>query len=779
LFLVAQQNEGDDHKFDFLPGVRLSGASYYSTITPILVAMQALVILTMGTLGDFGNGRKATLVISSVIGSVSGILLFAVYNDTYWLGGLLTVISNVALGLSIVMYNAYLPILVRNLPELRGKEDQEDYTQLELIHMNRVSSRGFILGYIAGVLLLAVNVGVALVSSRIVGGGSCNKWCQHCPSLDGNASLPGWTAYNYLIENATMLSEKKYCDGALLDCLAWPGVNPPCGQGVPNVDISEDLKCLNTQFFKHYTYGPDGARWSLNTTVANVTLEAAIANNRTDICTKPFVKRTIDLDVPFPANETQANETIGLWAENQNGGCPHFHCSRDLCARKYDPDRCDPNHWGTRINVTTGLALVVLFRLLHLLLAQAASGVAAAARHHARRRVGQAHVGNDEEDQAIAPHVPLLALVLVLVGRLRHNHGRLDDRRRAGAALLWRPRARRAAARGQFGSALWQHLLREAQQLDCGALAPQAHRGRRQAGDARQLLDLPHDEVCQHGVPLAAADLGAARRRPHHARRVLHRRRHLRLPDWRDPVQFAHADEPLYAGRLRVRVLWLLRAHRQGHGVARPARVHHRAGAAQQLTLRCRHYHVSFFLVSAIFLYFVDVKQGGIEALNFHVDAEVELADKAAKDPSMRVEEDDPSPEELEKRALETRIMIAKRFSDLNLDQPGVLTSAKTKIGSLKDDEAMNEQHLSLRNEPADLFTPREPAPPAEEAPAASDDEREPDEPPPRIKKKSKTDLTLDVDGTGTKKRKKKKREEDVADDDNNNADDDAARHSE
>jgi hypothetical protein len=112
-----------------------------------------------------------------------------------------------------------------------------------------------------------------------------------------------------------------------------------------------------------------------------------------------------------------------------------------------------------------------------------------------------------------------------------------------------------------------------------------------------------------------------------------------------------------------------------------------------------------FFVISAIFLYFVDVKQGYIEALNFHMTAEVELVEAKLKDPSIRVEEEDLSPEELEKRAIETRAIIAK-VSKQDLDQPGVLTSAKTKIGALKADDDIVEQHLDLSKEPADLFTP-------------------------------------------------------------------------
>src|SRR5690606_19399423 len=56
------------------------------------------------------------------------------------LGGALFVVANLCFGASIVVYNAYLNDITT--------EDQRD----------RVSSRGFALGYLGGGLLLAVNL---------------------------------------------------------------------------------------------------------------------------------------------------------------------------------------------------------------------------------------------------------------------------------------------------------------------------------------------------------------------------------------------------------------------------------------------------------------------------------------------------------------------------------------------------------------------------------------------------------------------------------------------
>jgi MFS-type transporter involved in bile tolerance (Atg22 family) len=672
LFLVAQQNEGDDHKFDFLPGIRLAGSSYYTTLTPILVALQALTILLLGTVGDFGNGRKKTLIISAVIGSVAGSLLIAVYNETYWLGGVLVIISNVGLGLSVVMYNAYLPILVRNLPELRGKEDQQDFPELEQVAMNRVSSRGFILGYIAGVILLAINVGVALVSSRIVGGGSCNKWCVHCPTVEGNSSLPGWNSYNYKIFNQTMIREKKFCDDDLLACKAWPGVNPPCGAGILDVDIVNET-CVNTQFWDRYTYSPDGVRWSLNTSIANVTFEAEKADNLTDICTRPFAVRTLDLSVPFPANETATNETIGLWAENGNGGCPFFHCSRALCSRNYDPHKCDPHHWGTRINVASGAVWWMLFAIFTYVwlkprpapplppgttyVGQSLKRTYAAMKKIKRLRntflfllsfwfssdgYGTITVGST----IIAAQAPLffggleLGILLLEVNLVALFGSIFYEKLSNYIVKRWRDKRIAMGDDPETLDNFWIFRTMKFVNLAFLSLLPiwalpgvglntktQFFIAAGIYGFQIGAIQSNSRMLMSHFTPVGCeaeffsffelTDKGTA---------------------WCGPLVLTIANEQLNEMRWAVGIITF------------------------------------FFVISAIFLYFVDVKQGYIEALNFHMTAEVELVEAKLKDPSIRVEEEDLSPEELEKRAIETRAIIAK-VSKQDLDQPGVLTS--------------------------------------------------------------------------------------------------------
>jgi hypothetical protein len=324
--------------------------------------MQLLLFLFAGTLGDFGTLRKKLLIISGLTGAAATTLLSAVSDSTYWLSGVCLIFLQVSLGFSLIQYNAYMPILVANLPEVRAERGKPEFDSLEEEMSNRVSTRGFALGYVAGVLLLIINVGISATTPT-----SCTQWCRECPTELGNSTFAGWNAYEYHISNKTMANEAVYCNTER-PCFAWPGVNPPCGAGVVGVDIV-DYVCVNTAAWQHYSYSPFGARWSLNTTAANVSAVIEAADNMTNICT---AKSLVLGDNVLVSNQSD-NGTFGLYAglanTSGNDGCPHFRCGRADCSRGYDPSTCDPIHIGYRMNLMVaglwwgGFGLITYFGL--------------------------------------------------------------------------------------------------------------------------------------------------------------------------------------------------------------------------------------------------------------------------------------------------------------------------------------------------------------------------------------------------------------------------------
>jgi hypothetical protein len=72
---------------------------------------------------------------------------------------------------------------------------------------------------------------------------------------------------------------------------------------------------------------------------------------------------------------------------------------------------------------------------------------------------------------------------------------------------------------------------------------------------------------------------------------------------------------------------------------------------------------IFFFIVGGIFLFFVDPKEGGLQAADFHASAEVKIEDVVASDPSVTVVEEPQSERELAARvAKKHRAMSASRI---------------------------------------------------------------------------------------------------------------------
>jgi len=109
-----------------LPSLELPGGinptSFIFTMISISVLFQAIVFITVGSLGDYGNYRRRGLVISSTLGACACCLFIVLpfSASLYWLGGLLIMLSNISLGVSVVFYNSYLPLMVEDSALVQG-----------------------------------------------------------------------------------------------------------------------------------------------------------------------------------------------------------------------------------------------------------------------------------------------------------------------------------------------------------------------------------------------------------------------------------------------------------------------------------------------------------------------------------------------------------------------------------------------------------------------------------------------------------------------------------
>jgi MFS transporter, UMF1 family len=117
--------------------------------TSLSVFLQVFLLPILGAIADYSHLKKRLMAIFCYIGAAATCLFFFITGGLYLLGALLFVIANLSFGASIVLYNAYLPDLVT--------EDQTD----------KISSRGFALGYLGGGLLLAANLALVVAAPQV------------------------------------------------------------------------------------------------------------------------------------------------------------------------------------------------------------------------------------------------------------------------------------------------------------------------------------------------------------------------------------------------------------------------------------------------------------------------------------------------------------------------------------------------------------------------------------------------------------------------------------
>lgn len=106
----------------------------------ISVVSMVIFLPILGSIADYTHLKKRLMAIFCYIGVVASSTLFFVKGDSYIWGSILLVISNMSFAAANVFYNAFLIDITT--------EDQRD----------KVSSYGYGLGYIGGVVMLVINL---------------------------------------------------------------------------------------------------------------------------------------------------------------------------------------------------------------------------------------------------------------------------------------------------------------------------------------------------------------------------------------------------------------------------------------------------------------------------------------------------------------------------------------------------------------------------------------------------------------------------------------------
>ena len=113
-------SDADYTEVDFF-GQQTRSTSFSLMVISISVICQALSFITFGTIADYSNFRRLCLAVTIAVGCLASLAFIAVGDPSlYAFAAWLTIISNTCFGLSIVFYNAFLPILVQEHPEVKA-----------------------------------------------------------------------------------------------------------------------------------------------------------------------------------------------------------------------------------------------------------------------------------------------------------------------------------------------------------------------------------------------------------------------------------------------------------------------------------------------------------------------------------------------------------------------------------------------------------------------------------------------------------------------------------
>jgi UMF1 family MFS transporter len=130
--------------FSKVAGATLPSAArataYWSAGLSISLLIVAILSPILGTVSDISRSKKRFLAIFAGLGVISTALLVLVSTGDWVLASILAILGRVGFNGSLTFYDALLPHVAR-------PEDQD-----------RVSARGFAVGYLGGGLLLAINV---------------------------------------------------------------------------------------------------------------------------------------------------------------------------------------------------------------------------------------------------------------------------------------------------------------------------------------------------------------------------------------------------------------------------------------------------------------------------------------------------------------------------------------------------------------------------------------------------------------------------------------------
>jgi MFS transporter, UMF1 family len=139
IYYNAITRNGDDFTVSFF-GYKAINTVLYSWSIAVSYLVIALFSPFFSSIADFTGRRKTFMKVFTWIGAVSCGMLFFFQRNTLELGLIAFTFATIGYGGSLVFYNSFLPVIAEP-----GEQD-------------RISARGYSMGYLGGVILLIINL---------------------------------------------------------------------------------------------------------------------------------------------------------------------------------------------------------------------------------------------------------------------------------------------------------------------------------------------------------------------------------------------------------------------------------------------------------------------------------------------------------------------------------------------------------------------------------------------------------------------------------------------
>ena len=131
-------------------GFIVPAGSIFPYSVSLSVILQAIFLPFIGSIADRIRFKNLFLALFVLVGAFATVLFFFINEQLVLFASLLLIISNVAFGASIVIYNSYLV-------EIANESEREE-----------VSSKGWAIGYLGGGILLVINI-LILLNNDFIG----------------------------------------------------------------------------------------------------------------------------------------------------------------------------------------------------------------------------------------------------------------------------------------------------------------------------------------------------------------------------------------------------------------------------------------------------------------------------------------------------------------------------------------------------------------------------------------------------------------------------------